>query len=306
MNNLDCKNYELIDAIIAKNLSKIKVLISQRVDVNQCDLSDDFTPLMRAVDLDLVETIELLLKAGANVNLSPSPDDTALGLAISNGNLEVVKLLLNAGANPDRGGCVDPLISAVSRGDINMVLVLLEEGANTSSNFTPLMVAASKGDLGMVQFLVDIRENVNKTDEYGETALAKAASNGHEEVFEYLLPLTNSKTQREYAQKKLASALIRHRNLSKRLFLNILRNDFQGIRKAIKDGVKVDKKNDEGLIPIIVAANAGNIEAVRLLIKAGANVNAKDNNENTVLSLVKQAGHHEIIQLLVEAGATEN
>ncbi|MGL5836374.1 MAG: hypothetical protein ACRC1Z_24570, partial [Waterburya sp.] len=38
--------------------------MSQGVDVNQFDLSDDFTPLMRAINLDSIEIVKLLLTAG--------------------------------------------------------------------------------------------------------------------------------------------------------------------------------------------------------------------------------------------------
>ena len=49
----------------------------------------------------VVETVKLLLKAGANVDAADEDGDTALTLAACNGHVEMVKLLLKAGANVD-------------------------------------------------------------------------------------------------------------------------------------------------------------------------------------------------------------
>lgn len=296
---------ELIKAILANDLLKIKRLICQEIDVNQLNSDDFFTPLMQAIDLNLEEAVKILLKAGADVNLSPSVEDTALGLAISNGNLEIVKLVLNAGADPNNGGVYDPLLSAVSGGDMDMVIMLLENGATTSSDWTPLMVAARKGDIDMIQFFVALDSNVNQTNDYGETALEIAASNGHQEVFDYLLQLTNSQSRKINAKKKLDVSKIRQRNLSQRLTFNISRNNLDGVRKAIKNGVNVNRENEENLLPLIAAVNVGSIEIVKLLIEARANVNVRDKIGNSALSIAVTTGNTEIVKLLVDAGAIE-
>lgn len=325
MNNLNHGNYKLVDAIISNDLLEVKVLISQGVDVNQSDLNDDFTPLMRAINLDSIEIVKLLLTAGAGVNLSPSPDKTALGLAISNGNLEMVKLLLEAGANPDRGGCVEPLISAVSTGNIDIVLVLLEEGANTSSNLTPLMAAASKGDLTMVKFLVDLRENVNKTDEYGETALKIAASNGHEEVYSYLYALTAPELRKE-AEDVLPKGIIYCQRLSNKFTEDFIeaaaRGNVNAVINAIKNGVNIDAFGVSESTALYIAANWGHISVVRVLVEAGANLELgrEDDFETPLmaaagkLALAKsnfgspemEKNLLEIISLLIDAGANVN
>ena len=44
--------------------------------------------------------------------------------------------------------------------------------------------------------------------EYRKTALVIAAARGHQEVFEYLLPLTTWLQQREYARQELPQGIL--------------------------------------------------------------------------------------------------
>jgi len=56
---------------------------------------------MLASQYDHPEVVQLLLKAGANLNSSDNFGWTALMYASHYGHVEVVQLLLNAGANPN-------------------------------------------------------------------------------------------------------------------------------------------------------------------------------------------------------------
>lgn len=84
MNNFYQNERKLIEAICDGDSSTITSLISQGVDINWFELDANFTPLMLAVDLNLGEIVRILVEAGADVNLSPSPEDKALELAVSN------------------------------------------------------------------------------------------------------------------------------------------------------------------------------------------------------------------------------
>jgi ankyrin repeat protein len=56
------------------------------------------------------------------------------------------------------------------------------------------MVAAQNGNLALVRVLIEAGACINLVDnDYGETALDKAASNEHQEVVDYLYPFTNPK-----------------------------------------------------------------------------------------------------------------
>lgn len=64
----DPKVVELCEAIQAKDLGKVRLLITERVDVNACG-KDNMTPLMWAFPGDNAEIFLTLLEAGANPNV---------------------------------------------------------------------------------------------------------------------------------------------------------------------------------------------------------------------------------------------
>ncbi len=67
------------------------------------DHTQDWAPLYQASKLGRTEIVELLAKAGADVNLSKNATIkskfTPLGIAAEKGHLEVVKVLVKAGAD---------------------------------------------------------------------------------------------------------------------------------------------------------------------------------------------------------------
>lgn len=117
--------------------------------------------LTKAIESNDVETVINLLRQG--VELNPLYDLSPLAEATRRGNLDLMKLLIKAGA------------------DVNFQM---EEG------YTALMDAALAGNLDAVKILVEAGADVNIKDIYQEHALSIAAHNAHEEVFNYLEPLT--------------------------------------------------------------------------------------------------------------------
>ncbi|MGN0022858.1 MAG: ankyrin repeat domain-containing protein, partial [Elusimicrobiaceae bacterium] len=61
----------------------------------------------------------------------------------------------------------------------------------------------------------------------------------------------------------------------------------------------------DGVTPLMMACDRGNIAIVKLLLTNGANVKVKDNNHWTPLQIANQHGFTEIASLLKQAGAKE-
>ena len=78
--------------------------------------------------------MELLIKAGGDVNLVCRYSDTALSLAISSRNLEKVKLLIDNGADVNvrvkqRKGTASLLALAKKKGNQDIIDLLIKAGA---------------------------------------------------------------------------------------------------------------------------------------------------------------------------------
>lgn len=134
----------------------------------------------------------------------------ALWIASESGYFQAVQLLIQAGTclNDTLGDGSTALTEAIYAGRTEVVRVLLSAGADTSIPVCgevppPLMLAARVGNLEIVKLLVEAGADVNQiAQSSGTYALAEAAGEGYEDIFNYLAPLTNPEL-REEAEKIL-------------------------------------------------------------------------------------------------------
>uniref|UniRef100_A0A5K3ETX1 ANK_REP_REGION domain-containing protein n=2 Tax=Mesocestoides corti TaxID=53468 RepID=A0A5K3ETX1_MESCO len=207
----------------------VHLLIGYEADIEEVN-DEGYTPLMEAAREGHEDTVAVLLAAGADVNAkTEETQETALTLAACGGFIEVCEMLLKAGADIEVGntGCSTPLMEAAQEGHLELVRRLLHQGANVNSittsgdtalhyaaenghvkvckellNWgatlgqplviegckTPLMKAARSGHLEVVQLLVEWGFSVNQPTSQNEaTALSLACNGGHVQVVEYLL-----------------------------------------------------------------------------------------------------------------------
>src|SRR5436853_2616584 len=151
----------LVDAVKQKNATAVKALLQKRVDVNAPE-GDGATALHWAAYRDDLEMVNLLIGAGARVNVANDLKITPLALAAANGNGAIVERLLKAGAEPDAASeaGVTPLMQAARVGSAESVRALIDHEANVNvkendRQQTPLMWAASQGHPGVVKILLD-------------------------------------------------------------------------------------------------------------------------------------------------------
>lgn len=151
--------------------------------------------------------VQLLLDAGAEVNVVDQYNDSPLRAAAAAGNSEVVKLLRKVGANPNAlgSGTRSALFEAAIHGHDNIVQSLLQGGAQVEAatigsrfsqlsgylmdveGVTPLIAAAEAGHFQTIRLLVNAGADVNRSDASGFTALMGAARAGHPSMVEFLL-----------------------------------------------------------------------------------------------------------------------
>jgi ankyrin repeat protein len=105
--------------------------------------------------------VEVLVKAGAKVNLQDRKGNTPLITACEGGHMSVVEVLLKAGAdvNLQEEWGLTPLITAYTGGHVSVVEVLVKAGAKVNlqdrKGNTPLKYAATSGSLSTVKCLVE-------------------------------------------------------------------------------------------------------------------------------------------------------
>ena len=121
---------------------------------------------MRADD---VETVRLLIRAGANVNAATREGITPLALAAVNGSLQATELLLEAGANANavlpEGETV--LMTAARTGRPAVLTALLRHGADVKTREhwygeSALMWAAAENHTDAIKVLVEAGADVNE------------------------------------------------------------------------------------------------------------------------------------------------
>ena len=183
-------------------------------------------PLVDAASRGQIETVQKLLRVGADVNEAQGDGMTALHWAAERGDLPLARMLIYAGSNIEAGtriGHYTPLHIASRNGRTEVVEALLAAGADvaaktSNSGVMPIHLAAESGSVATTRALLDAGADANAVeDAWAQTPLIFAASANRVDVMEALLdagadPAKTSKTLDTYdmeqadkaAEKRLA------------------------------------------------------------------------------------------------------
>ncbi len=156
-------------AVMAGRRKTVGRLVELGADVNHVShgglpLSGSRTALILAAERNDPGMIQLLLEAGADVNLSSTDGMTALMAAARKGAFEPVRLLLEAGAEVRRYAPYEK-----------------------NGQYSTLMFAAASGGSAMVQMLIDAGADVNFLNEQGRTPLLIARESENQQAIQILL-----------------------------------------------------------------------------------------------------------------------
>ena len=296
------------------------------------------TSLMIASNNGHTETIEMLVKHAANVNMqsegclltiTDSEDGlaihhtdtttkgmngwTALMIASRKGDLKSTKLILDYGAKIDVQG-----------------LIYYSIRAWCENWWTALMIASGNGSYETVKLLLDHGANVNmqsKDDRW--SALMLASLQGYTEVAELLLeygaevdlfgsvcdvePTVN--LYHDPAMLRLSQECSNESLKDKNQWTALMLASTNGHKGTaallLKYGANVNMQPGGPWTALLLASKNKHIEMVQLLLLHGAKVNMQGNTTQkhdyvwTALTLSSRNGHIEIIEILLKHGASE-
>jgi ankyrin repeat protein len=283
----------LVAAIESGDVSMVKFLLDVGAEPNRRLRVEEKTEwplfqslLRKAVAVGIIEIVQLLLTAGANVN-----DDHMFESS--------VKLNRLAGT---------ALQAAAELGHYDLVLLLLEAGADVNapaavfSGRTALQAAADKGRYEVVRLLGQAGADPDglPAQNDGMTALVAAIRAGCCLTTKILLDL-DADTGYRHEVDGSSQLPIQAAAKSGRIDLvNMLYERGADINAAAEES--------EGRTALQAAAEEGHLEVVDWLLARGAEVNAPPANSwgITALQAASEKGFTDIVHLLLEKGADVN
>jgi ankyrin repeat protein len=183
--------HPFVKAAQEDNLEALTALIAG-MDVNLRDQRSNTTALEHAVRNANREMVQLLLSAGANVNLKNASGETALMMLDGDATSDLVWDIINVGAKvnlKDNFGNT-ALMRAATTNNLEAVKTLIDAGAEVDARdkrgLTPLMAAASEGNVNVVRALILAGADINATDDAHLNVLAHAQENDRAAVIRLL------------------------------------------------------------------------------------------------------------------------
>ena len=171
------------------DLEAVTILLKSGAEIDLSDPSDE-SPLFAATRWRHPELVRYLIAHGAQVNARRrSNGETALYEALRNRNFDLMTLLIESGADVNlinKAGNT-PLMIASLDNDYETIRFLESKGAKFNSPDEELLFAASNGDVAAIQRALSAGAPVNQSYERGVTPLMAAALNGQTIVVKALI-----------------------------------------------------------------------------------------------------------------------
>jgi ankyrin repeat protein len=243
----------IVDAAQKGDIKTVRSLVRQPEALAEAQ-PDGMTALHWAVQRNDLDMTNLLLGAGADVQVTNRIGVRPLYLAAVNGNAAIIGRLLDAGD------------------DANAVL--------TGEAETVLMLTSYTGNADAVKLLIERGADVNAQQIRGQTALMWAAAEGHSAVIKQLLA-----SGADTSLSSAASTKPERRpagGMTALLFAS-RQGKLEAARALVEGGADVNQVGADGTSPLLIAIVNGHYPVASLLLEHKANASLADANGRTPL-----------------------
>ncbi|CAH2252567.1 ankyrin repeat domain-containing 6 isoform X2 [Pelobates cultripes] len=240
-----------------------------------------------------VDNVVQLINKGAKVAVTKH-GRTPLHLAANKGHLNVVQILLKAGCDLDiqDDGQQTALHRAAVVGNSEVLAALIQEGCaldrQDKDGNTALHEAAWHGFSQSVKLLVKAGANVLARNKAGNTPLHLACQNGHSQSCRILLLAGSRADLKNNAGDTSLHVAARYNHLS---IIRVLLSAF----------CSVNEKNQVGDTPLHVAAALNHRKVIKVLLEAGADATLLNNAGQIALDTAKHNNNCDVALLLTKA-----
>ncbi|KAL8721991.1 MAG: hypothetical protein Q9225_001426 [Loekoesia sp. 1 TL-2023] len=266
------------------------------------------TPLHRAAEYGNIEIVALLLRRGANINAQSVYGDTPLLFALVRQHFDVATLLLDQKADMNVGDAegYSAVHIAAERGFDDIILLLIERGAdlNTRNQIgaTPLHIAIwsqngadNQQRLKVVKLLLEYEADVNIRDAKGWNAVHIAAGKGLDDIVLLLIERGADLNARSRGGATPLHFAVFSEGIANQQRLNVVELLLQ--HKAVYCA------DNEGFMPLHLAAQYGHNQIVSLFLDQGHSIDARNEWGSTPLHRAVRNSKVDTVQLLLHRGA---
>jgi ankyrin repeat protein len=288
----------------------VAILLKAGADLEAED-ANQRKPVMVAAERGYSRAVKMLLDRGFSPNFMDERGYTLLMAAagdayppIAYSKVETVELLLKSGADPNlsKDGCGSALSGAAYRGDIQVMKALLRKGAKINLDcpkvYSPLLWAVEGRKVEAARLLVEAGADIKAIDREGNDALMMAALRGDAAMTQMLLakgfPFNNKRAD---GWSALLVALNSYSSPNTEVITILL-------KAGTEPNIVVENKiNDFCLTSVKTAAEPYRLAVLKLLVENGANVNLACTNGETALSYAVTRHNPDVVKELIKYGA---
>lgn len=281
--------------MLSEKIQTIQILVQEGADVNY-SLANKKTALFEAIFLGNLRMIELLCKLGSDVDIFDSEYKTPIDHAQSLGRKDIVNLLLQY---RDQANLDYRLNQAIQRRDKRLILNLIRSGANVNNrknaNNPPLHRICMEGDAVFAQFLLD-----------NGARLAEANLPNLLEIIEKQLFSGKRLIEIcEFYLKNGSNPNVFDKDGISLLYLGVQKGNLDLVRLLLRYSADPNCSfpNQSNRTAVFYAVINNQKQFVRVLLESGANPNMKDSSGNTIIDYATSMGAKDMITLLLQYGA---